>query len=359
MLRRRPVFALVLTVALVHGVGVLVAVDRAGGDHRHTTVAAGPFLPAMAAADYVPAEVPGTGRPADFVPGGPRGDGTVFAPFAAGADGVKEFRLTAAPLQWEVGPGKVKDGFAYNGSIPGPTIRVNEGDPIRIIVQNNLDEETVVHWHGMILPHAQDGVPPFTQAPIPPGANFTYEFVAEAPGTHWYHSHIDGDQVGKGLHGSLEVVPRTGDHPVDRDYRLFVGDTNLGLVINGKSFPHTAPLRTKVGERVRIRLTATGEMSAPVPPPRPALPGGGPGRLPPGPAPVDGHPPHRPRLRRSTSSPRPWPRGRGCSTATSSATCTRRTAATRCPAWSRCSTSPRPTRGRPRPSRRPACRSRP
>ncbi len=255
---RRPAAARLLLAAavVVNGAGVAVALDRGG---QQTTVAAGPQL----VAQQLPAEVPGTGRPADFVPGGPRGDGTVFAPVVAGADGVKEFRLTAAPLKWEVAPGQAKDGFAFNGSIPGPTIRVNQGDPIRIIVQNNLPEETVVHWHGMILPHSQDGVPPFTQHPIPPGGSFTYEFTAEAPGTHWYHSHIDGDQVGKGLHGSLEVVPRSGEYPVDRDYRLFVGDTNLGLVINGKTFPYTAPLRTKVGERVRIRLTATGEMQHP------------------------------------------------------------------------------------------------
>jgi FtsP/CotA-like multicopper oxidase with cupredoxin domain len=249
---------LAVAVIVVNVAGVGVALDRAGGE---ATVAAGPVL--GAADRYVPAEVPGTGRPADFLPGAPRGDGTVFAPFVAGADGVKEFSLTAAPLEWEVAPGQKKSGLAFNGSIPGPTIRVNQGDPIRIIVQNNLAEETVVHWHGMILPHSQDGVPPFTQHPIAPGGSFTYEFTAEAPGTHWYHSHIDGDQVGKGLHGSLEVVPRTGEYPVDRDYRLFVGDTNLGLVINGKTFPHTAPLKTKVGERVRIRLTATGEMQHP------------------------------------------------------------------------------------------------
>jgi FtsP/CotA-like multicopper oxidase with cupredoxin domain len=140
---------------------------------------------------------------------------------------------------------------------------VNEGDRIRVIVQNNLPEPLVVHWHGMILPNAQDGVATVTQDAFPPGASYTYEFDATATGTHWYHSHIDGDQVGKGLYGSLEIVPRKGDHKVDRDYRLFVGDTNLGLVINGKSFPHTAVMPARVGEVVRLRVTATGELSHP------------------------------------------------------------------------------------------------
>ena len=221
------------------------------------------YVPPLAPDDYIPPEVPGTGRPADFLPGGPRGDGTVFAPYVVGEDGVKEFRLIASDINWEVAPGVVKQGLAFNGTIPGPTIRVNQGDPIRIVVQNNLKEETVVHWHGMILPNAMDGVSPLTQKAIPPGGNFTYEYIAEAPGTHWYHSHTSGDQVGMGLHGSLEVLPRSGEYAVDRDYRLFIGDTNLGLVINGKTYPFTAPLRTMVGERVRIRMTVTGEMAHP------------------------------------------------------------------------------------------------
>jgi FtsP/CotA-like multicopper oxidase with cupredoxin domain len=193
----------------------------------------------------------------------PRGDGTVFAPMAEAPGGVKEFRLTAAAIDWEIEPGDVKPAFSFNGIIPGPTIRVNEGDRIRVIVRNNLPEPLVVHWHGMILPNAQDGVATVTQDAFPPGASYTYEYDAIAPGTHWYHSHIDGDQVGKGLYGSLEVVPRLGDHKVDRDYRLFVGDSNLGLIINGKSFPWTAVMPAKVGEVVRIRITPTGELSHP------------------------------------------------------------------------------------------------
>jgi FtsP/CotA-like multicopper oxidase with cupredoxin domain len=130
-------------------------------------------------------------------------------------------------------------------------------------VTNHLPMGTAVHWHGMVLPQKMDGVPGVTQDPIEPGQTMTYEFVAVATGTHWYHSHWDGDQVGKGLYGSLEVVPHTGDRAVDRDYRLFIGDTNLGFVINGRTFPGTEPLRAKVGEKVRIRLTPTGELSHP------------------------------------------------------------------------------------------------
>ena len=206
---------------------------------------------------------PGSGRPESFLPGAARGDGTTFANYEIDKDGTKIFKLDAAPYTWNVAPGVKKQAFAFNGTVPGPTIRVVEGDKVRVIVTNHLPAGTAVHWHGMVLPHKMDGVPGVTQPPIEPGQTMTYEFVAVATGTHWYHSHWDGDQVGKGLYGSLEVVPHTGDRAVDRDYRLFIGDTNLGFVINGRTYPGTEPLRAKVGEKIRIRLTPTGEQSHP------------------------------------------------------------------------------------------------
>ncbi|MGH9022368.1 MAG: multicopper oxidase family protein [Acidimicrobiia bacterium] len=203
-------------------------------------------------------------NPGHPVQTGPRGDGTLVAPHEQAADGAKEFRLRAAPVTWEVEPGKVRNAYAFNGTVPGPTIRVNEGDRVRIIVENQLPEGTGVHWHGMVLPHDQDGVPGITQKAIEPGQSYTYEWTAVSTGTHWYHSHFTGSQVGKGLYGSLEVVPLNGDRLVDRDYRLFVGDTDLGFVFNGKSYPATAPFPALVGERVRIRITNAGEQSHPI-----------------------------------------------------------------------------------------------
>jgi FtsP/CotA-like multicopper oxidase with cupredoxin domain len=224
----------------------------------------------FAAPDQLPGPIttapdtgPGSGRPESFLPGVARGDGTVFADYDVAEDGAKVFKLDAAPYTWNVAPGVKKQAFAFNGTVPGPTIRVIEGDKIRVVVTNHLPQGTAVHWHGMVLPHKMDGVPGITQPPIEPGGSMTYEYVATATGTHWYHSHFDGDQVGKGLYGSLEIVPHTGDRAVDRDYRLFVGDTNLGMVINGRTYPGTEPLNAKVGEKIRIRLTPTGELSHP------------------------------------------------------------------------------------------------
>lgn len=185
-------------------------------------------------------------------------DGTTLAPWEM-KDGVKEFRLTAAPLDWQTHPGgPIVTAMAINGHVPAPTIRINEGDRVRFVVRNDMPEDTSIHWHGMDLPNDQDGVPHLTQAPIEPGQTFTYEWTAISTGTHWYHSHMHGDQEGRGLYGSLEVVPKLGDIPSDRDYRIIIGDGPLGFVFNGKSFPATRALRAKVGERVRIRLIGAG-----------------------------------------------------------------------------------------------------
>ena len=266
-MRLHLLVATILTVNLI-GVGVLVA--RTAGQRPLVVRTAASTKLDTSAPDQLPGDISiapdtgsGSGRPSSFVPGAARGDGTVFAKYDVADDGAKVFKLDAAPYTWNVAPGVKKQAFAFNGTVPGPTIRVIEGDKVRVVFTNHLPEGTAIHWHGMVLPNKMDGVPGITQEPIQPGGSMTYEFVAVATGTHWYHSHWNGDQVGKGLYGSLEVVPHTGDRAVDRDYRLFVGDTNLGFVINGRTYPGTEPLKAKVGEKIRIRLTPTGELSHP------------------------------------------------------------------------------------------------
>jgi len=186
------------------------------------------------------------------------GDGTQLAPYT-NEGGIKVFHLDMAPTTIEVAPGVTKDAYAFNGIVPGPVLRVNEGDRVRIVVTNHLPFATGVHWHGMILPNDQDGVPGITQPFIEPGETYTYEWTAVATGTHWYHSHTSGRHIGKGLYGALEVVPKTGDFAADRDYRMMLGDTDLGFVINGRQFPSTTPLVAKVGETVHLRVIDTGD----------------------------------------------------------------------------------------------------
>jgi FtsP/CotA-like multicopper oxidase with cupredoxin domain len=185
------------------------------------------------------------------------GDGTKLAAWQL-KDGVKEFHLTAAPLSWTTEPGRVKQGLALNGTIPAPTIRVNEGDKLRIVFTNNMSDGSSLHWHGMELPNSQDGVPGLTQPEVEPGQSFTYQWTAVSTGTHWYHSHMGGDQEGRGIYGALEIVPLLGDIPADRDYTIQTGDGALGFVMNGKSYPATPVLSAAVGERVHIRLIGTG-----------------------------------------------------------------------------------------------------
>lgn len=180
--------------------------------------------------------------------------------------GVKVFELTAREVQWEVEPGVKRTAFAYDGQVPGPTIRVTEGDRIRVILKNELPESTSIHFHGLITPNAMDGVPYITQPPVTPGQTFTYEFVARPVGTHMYHSHHGDDQITKGLLGAFIVEPKdkSKEPKVAQDVVLVVNDGPLGFTINGKSFPATQPIVVKVGQRIRIRYMNEGQIIHPM-----------------------------------------------------------------------------------------------
>ena len=226
-----------------------------------TSTTAPPFqeVSADASATHTPVQLTSAQAPAPPPTAAPAGDdGTVLArPTESG--GVKEFQLTMDETSVEVSPGVVKPAYAFNGTVPGPTIRVNEGDRVRIVVDNQLPFATSTHWHGMILPNDQDGVGGITQPHIEPGARYVYEWTAVATGTHWYHAHSSGRHIGKGLFGGLEVVPAEDDIESDRDYLLMMGDTDLGFTLNGRSFPSTPTLAAEVGEKVRLRLVNSGD----------------------------------------------------------------------------------------------------
>lgn len=184
-------------------------------------------------------------------------------------DGVKEFRLTAEHLKREFLPDVWIDVGGYNGSMPGPTIEAVEGDKVRVIVHNKLPESTVVHWHGLEVPIAQDGVPGVTQDPILPGGSYTYEFTLRQNGTFFYHSH-GAMQEGMGMVGLFIIHPRSVHNPpVDRDIALVIQEWAIlpgasipntmsmefnVFTINGRAAPYITPLVIKQGERVRIRM---------------------------------------------------------------------------------------------------------
>lgn len=198
------------------------------------------------------------------------------------------FHLTARPVKWQIMAGTRVTAWTFNGTVPGPAIRVPYGQKVRIVVKNELPEPTAVHWHGIQVPNSMDGVPGVTQQPIGVGKSFTYSFRAipaggGTGGTFFYHSHFDEDrQVGLGLSAPLIIVPPSKlQYAVDRT--LMLAEWNLdpstgatrppmdmeGLLpnyftINGKSYPATQPINVKAGQRVLLRLVGAGQFTHPM-----------------------------------------------------------------------------------------------
>ena len=184
-------------------------------------------------------------------------------------DGTKQYELTASVIDWEVEPGKVVKAFAYNEQVPGPTIRVDVGDNVRVIVHNELEESTAVHFHGLFTPNSMDGVPDITQDPIRPGESFTYEFVAREAQVGMYHSHHDAHvQVTNGLLGAFYVgeMPLPAGVPTPTvDMPMILNDAGaIGLSLNGKSFPATAPIVAEVGDWIKVDYMNEGNQIHPM-----------------------------------------------------------------------------------------------
>jgi FtsP/CotA-like multicopper oxidase with cupredoxin domain len=197
-------------------------------------------------------------------------------------NGVKVFELTARPVKWNILDDVTVTAWSYNGTVPGPMIRVTEGDAVRIVVKNELPAPTTIHWHGIEVPNAMDGVPDMTQEPIQPGATFTYEFVARPAGTFMYHSHLDSDiQVMAGLYAPFIIEPKEPASAVDVDVTLMFsewlvsgGQTFAAMpmsgmdpnyfTINGKAFPATQTIELKKGQRARLRLISIGQFVHPM-----------------------------------------------------------------------------------------------
>lgn len=192
-------------------------------------------------------------------------------------NGVKVFELTASPIRWTILPGITVDAYAYNGQIPGPRIRVREGDHVRVVLHNQLPEETTLHWHGLILPNQMDGPAHVTQEPVPPGGSYTYEFTVQQSGTYFYHPHANPDRTqALGLYGAVIVDPKNFDDEIKADHEYVVelqewlmregltypampmdGGMPNYFTINGKAYPATDTIHMKVGETVKVRFIGT------------------------------------------------------------------------------------------------------
>lgn len=212
---------------------------------------------------------------------------------ALGSD-IADYTLTAAPMKFAPAPGIAFDALAYNGSVPGPILRVANGQRLRAKYVNNSGVSTSVHWHGMILPNAMDGAAGITQPAVAPGGTFLYDFDAGPPGTRWYHDHGPNMGMTRGLFGMI-VIEDPSDEPADAEFALVFhdvprmetvmtamqGTSHAPMVdplgspellemqaddkmgdevayaahcINGSCYPGTTSLKVKVGQKVRLRI---------------------------------------------------------------------------------------------------------
>jgi len=192
-------------------------------------------------------------------------------------NGIKVFDLDVSVVRWSILPDVQVEGYAFNRQIPGPRLRVTEGDRVRINVTNRLPETTTVHWHGLILPNNMDGPAKIVQPPIKPGQTFTYEFTTEQSGTYFYHSHDKVDrQQAFGMYGALIIDPKVlaAEPTADHEYviqlqewlkregltypaMLMEGGLPNYFTINGKAFPATDSVKMKVGETIKLRFVGS------------------------------------------------------------------------------------------------------
>jgi FtsP/CotA-like multicopper oxidase with cupredoxin domain len=186
---------------------------------------------------------------------------------------VKVFHLVAEPVKRELLPGRVIDAWGYNGTCPGPTIEAAQGDRVRIVLENRLPEPTTMHWHGLEIPNAMDGMPYISQKPILPGERFAYEFTLHQNGTFFYHSHGAMQEM-MGMMGIFVLHPQRAFAPqVDHDFGIVLQEWALlpnnsipntagmefnWLTFNGKAGPATTPIVVPWNSRVRIRFVNLG-----------------------------------------------------------------------------------------------------
>jgi FtsP/CotA-like multicopper oxidase with cupredoxin domain len=222
--------------------------------------------------------------------------------FPESARPIREFKFSASQARVNLGLGPDFTAWTYNGRIPGPEIRVREGEIIRVVLKNYLPEGTTIHWHGVPVPNAMDGVPGVTQEAVIPGESFVYEFEARPSGSYIYHSHSHY-QLDQGLYGALIIEPSSQGESYDQEYTLLLEDwvmkdgggvantqrrSSMGMMdgmrggmmqgmmgrrqgfglrggpfleplydgyaVNGKVYPAVDPLVVNKGDRVKLRL---------------------------------------------------------------------------------------------------------
>lgn len=190
------------------------------------------------------------------------------------ADGTKVFTLEASIVDWEVSPGKTVQAWAYNGMVPGPWIRTEPNDKVKVVLKNSLPVSTDIHFHGVTTPFGEDGVSPLTQPPITPGETYTYSWTnPDHPELGMYHAHFNGQEAV--LNGMFAVfqsgdvaMPKAqtiewetipGDLKVTQELPMVLNDAGtIGLTLNGKGYPATAPIVADPGEVIEVHYYNEG-----------------------------------------------------------------------------------------------------
>ena len=196
------------------------------------------------------------------------------------ADGTKVFTLEASIIDWEVSPGTTVKAWAYNGMVPGPWIRTEPNDKVKVVLKNSLPVSTDIHFHGVSTPFGEDGVSPLTQPSITPGQTYTYSWTnPDHPELGMYHAHLFGQQAV--LNGMFAVfqsgdvaMPKAqtidwetipGDLKVTQEVPMVLNDAGtIGLTINGKGYPATAPVVANPGEVIEVHYYNEGLQAHPM-----------------------------------------------------------------------------------------------
>lgn len=204
--------------------------------------------------------------------------------------GFNEFHLFCQNKSHEISPDKSIDCLTYNGLLPGPTLRVKEGQLVRIVIHNQLQQSTSFHIHGMILPDSVDGIPTAKGGLIKPGQTYAYQFVAKPAGTYWYHPQIiHADQKTKGMYGTLIVEPENPLRTNDQDLVLMLGETPTYkeksatttsaasktssishtsikpvFLVNGKTAPAIPVMEVRPNSLVHMRIINAAQHSIPL-----------------------------------------------------------------------------------------------
>ncbi|HEU4913376.1 MAG TPA: multicopper oxidase domain-containing protein, partial [Actinomycetes bacterium] len=198
--------------------------------------------------------------------GGPDPAGVSLATLTGPQDGAPDLAVTLTARQgtFELASGEQVDGYTLNGTSPGPALTATQGDLVEVtLVNEDVDEGVTLHWHGVDVPNAEDGVAGVTQDAVGTGERHVYRFVLPDPGTYWYHSHqVSHRQVRGGLFGTLVVAPQDESAATDEDVTATLHTYDGLRTLNGRT--GVSRSEAPAGSTVRLRVVNTDNGAAPV-----------------------------------------------------------------------------------------------